>query len=93
MDVRIRKDKRRVDNTDRRRKVQIAHEIIHKQGYVPMNDRSEALLKDESLVAIPVCRAFLFMSLFKPPDYACRTRSRTDLATSDSTSFQWLLLI
>lgn len=53
-DMKQRQTLARVDNEDRRNKVQTARSIIYERGYAVKNDASEAILKDESLVATKV---------------------------------------
>ena len=54
MDMRQRQALACIDNLDRKNKVKTARSIIYDQNYTVSNDASEAILKDESLVATKV---------------------------------------
>lgn len=53
----------RKDNDERRRKVDIAHEIIYEKHYAIDNDNVETLLKPQSLVPTVVRLDFACISI------------------------------
>jgi hypothetical protein len=53
-DMKIRKDEVRLDDEDRRHKVEAARKLIYKEGLALNSERVEALLKPESLVPTQV---------------------------------------
>ena len=54
MDMRQQQALAHIDNLDHKNKVKTARSIIYDQNYAVSNDASEAILKDESLVATKV---------------------------------------
>lgn len=66
-DERTRINKARVDNEAYRRIIERARDLIYKKGYVAGNDHSEALLKDQSLVAATVSLSYLIKYLLYRP--------------------------
>jgi hypothetical protein len=53
-DMKERKTLARIDDEHRRRKIELARDIIYKQNYAVDNDNVEALLKEQSLVPTSV---------------------------------------
>lgn len=59
-DMKQRKNLERIDDQDRRDKINTARSIIYEQNYAVKNDASEAILKDESYVATKVIPELCF---------------------------------
>lgn len=53
-DQQTRSEHPRIDDEDRRRRNQLARNIIYEQGYAPGNEHSEGFLKSDSSVATEV---------------------------------------
>lgn len=83
-DMKQREKLARVDDVNRRKKVETARDIIYHKNYAVNNEASEALLKEESYAATRVSSQSSFAVVITYQQLL-RTRSPKSLALTDST--------